>query len=170
MKGCLIYILVNTLRPKQNGWHFTNDIFKCIFLNENVSISIKIWLKFVPEGSIVDISSLVQIMAWRRPGDMPLSEPMMTSLLMHICFTRPLWVNTLGPRQNDLHVAETIFGCILFTENFYPSALQAGEVYWMHISKTTGQIISVGSDMELLKHVVMLYHVYLLICYIYWFK
>ena len=32
-------------------------------------------------------------MAWRRPGDKPLSEPMMLSLLTHICVTRPQWVN-----------------------------------------------------------------------------
>ena len=32
----------NTLRPRQNGCHFTDDIFKCIFLNENISIVIKI--------------------------------------------------------------------------------------------------------------------------------
>ena len=32
-------------------------------------------------------------MAWRRPGDKPLSEPMMASLLTHICVTRPQWVN-----------------------------------------------------------------------------
>ena len=39
---------LNILWPKQNGRHFPNDIFKCIFLNENVSISIQISLKFVP--------------------------------------------------------------------------------------------------------------------------
>ena len=32
-------------------------------------------------------------MAWRRPGDKPLSEPMMVSLKTHICVTRPQWVN-----------------------------------------------------------------------------
>ena len=32
-------------------------------------------------------------MAWRRLGDKPLSEPMMVSLPMHICVTRPQWVN-----------------------------------------------------------------------------
>ena len=35
---------------------------------------------------------LVQIMAWRRPGDKPLSEPMMVSLPTHVCVTRPQWV------------------------------------------------------------------------------
>ena len=37
-------------------------------------------------------------MAWRRPGDKPLSEPMMVRLPTHICVTRPQWVNLLGPR------------------------------------------------------------------------
>ena len=32
-------------------------------------------------------------MAWRRPGDKPLSEAMMVSLLTHICVTQPQWVN-----------------------------------------------------------------------------
>ena len=39
------------------------------------------------------LSVLVQIMAWRRPGDKPWFEPMMVSLLTHICVTRPQWVN-----------------------------------------------------------------------------
>ena len=52
-----------------------------IFLNENVRISIKISLMFVPKGPINNIPALVQIIAWRRPGDKPLSEPMMVSLL-----------------------------------------------------------------------------------------
>ena len=40
------YWYLNTLRPRQNGRHFPDDIFKCIFLNENVSITIKFSLKF----------------------------------------------------------------------------------------------------------------------------
>ena len=70
-------IFLNTLRPRQNGRRFADDVFKCIFLNENVIISIKISLKFVPKRSINNIPTLVQIMAWRRSGDKPLSEPMM---------------------------------------------------------------------------------------------
>ena len=57
---------VNTSRQRQKGRHFPDDIFKWISLNENVWISIIISLKFVPKGSINNISSLVQIMAWRR--------------------------------------------------------------------------------------------------------
>ena len=83
---------VNTLRPRQNGRHVADDIFKCIFWNENVSIAIKISLNFVPKGPINNIPALVKIMAWRRPGEKPLSEPMVISLPMHICVTRPQWV------------------------------------------------------------------------------
>ena len=86
---------INTLRPRQNGCHFADDILKCIFLNENVWIPIKISLKSAPKGPINNIPALVQIMAWRRPGDKPLSEPTMVSLLMQICATRPQWVNTM---------------------------------------------------------------------------
>ena len=83
---------VNTLRPRQNGCHFTDDSFNCIFLNENALISIEISLKFFPMGPVNNIPELVQIIAWRRSGNKPLSEPMMVSLVTHICVTRPQWV------------------------------------------------------------------------------
>ena len=86
--------VINSLRPRPNRRHFADDIFKCIFENENEWISPRISLKFVPEVRINNIPALVQIMAWRRPGDKPLSEPMMVSLLTHICVTRPQWVNS----------------------------------------------------------------------------
>ena len=86
-------LCINTLRPRQNGRRFADDTFKRIFLNENVRISIKISPKFVPKGPINNNPALVQIMAWRRSGDKPLSEPIMVSLLTHICITRPQWVN-----------------------------------------------------------------------------
>ena len=91
----ILYIytdLFNTLRPRQNGRHFADDIFKCIFLNENNWIPVKISLKFVPKGPINNTPALVEIMAWRRPGDKPLSEPIMVNLPTHICVTWPQWV------------------------------------------------------------------------------
>ena len=54
-----------------------DDIFKCIFLNENDIIPIQISLKFVPRSPIDNKPALVQVMAWRRIGDKPLPEPMM---------------------------------------------------------------------------------------------
>ena len=93
VKSHRIGIWLNTLGPIQNGRHFADDTFKCIFLNENAWISIKISLKFVSIGPIKNIPALVQIMAWRRPGDKPLSEAMMANLPTHICVSRPEWVN-----------------------------------------------------------------------------
>ena len=78
----------NTSSPRQNGRHFADDISKCVFLYENVWISITISLKFIPKGPIKNIPALVQIMAWRRPGDKPLSESMMVRLPTYICFTQ----------------------------------------------------------------------------------
>ena len=89
--GCL-----NSLMLRQNECHFADDIFNHISLNENVWIPIKISLKFVPKGPINNIPALVQIMAWRRPGDKPLSEPMMIISPTHICVTRPQWVKGWG--------------------------------------------------------------------------
>ena len=65
---------IHTLTP------FSRRHFQMHFFNENVWISIKISLKFVPKVQINNIPALVQIMAWCRPGDKPLSEPMMVRL------------------------------------------------------------------------------------------
>ena len=86
---------INTLRPRQNGRHLSDDTFKRIFLNENVIILIKISLKFVPYGPINNIPSLVQIMAWHLSGNKPLSEPIMGSLPTHICVPRAQCVNSI---------------------------------------------------------------------------
>ena len=84
----MLWWCFNTLRPRQNRCHFVHNILKCIFLNENIWISIKISLNFVSEGPISNIPTLVQIMAWRWPGDKLLSEPMLcrfTNILASLC-------------------------------------------------------------------------------------
>ena len=86
---------VNSLRPRPNRCHFADDLIKCIFENENEWISPRISLKFVPKVWINNIPALVQIMARRRPGDKPLSEPMMVSLLTHICVKCSNWTQFL---------------------------------------------------------------------------
>ena len=61
-----VYIIkyaLNTLRLRQDGRHFADIVLKCIFLNENVWISLKIPLKFVPRGPINNNPALVKIMA-----------------------------------------------------------------------------------------------------------
>ena len=80
--------LFNTLRLRQNGCQFPDDIFKGISwmkMYENFSAAYSL-------GSINNIP-LIDIMAWRWSGGKPLSEPMMIILLTHICVTRPQWVH-----------------------------------------------------------------------------
>ena len=55
-----------------------DNISKCLFLNENDRIPIQISLKFVPRSPTDNKSALVQVMDWRRIGDKPLPESMMT--------------------------------------------------------------------------------------------
>ena len=94
-----------TLRSRQNGRRFPDDIFKCIFLNENLWISLQISPKFVLNVRINNIPALVRIMAWRRLGDKPLSEPMIGNSLTHLCVTRPQWLKTFEPgRTNILYI------------------------------------------------------------------
>ena len=42
----------NSSPSVQNGCHFTDDKFKCIFVKEKFCILIKVSLKFVPNGPI----------------------------------------------------------------------------------------------------------------------
>ena len=100
---------INSFRPRTNGRHIADDIFKCIPLNENVWIPIKISLKC----PIINILALVQIIAWCWPGDKPLSEPMIVSLLTHICVTRPRWVNSFVPES-----CGSDFRSIIFQTNY----------------------------------------------------
>ena len=58
-----------------------DDIFECIFLNENDRIPIQISLKFVPRTPIDNTPALVQVMAWRRTGDKPLPETILTQFI-----------------------------------------------------------------------------------------
>ena len=79
--------------PSQNGCCFVDDIFKCIFVNENVCISFQISLKFVPDGPVdCYLVSLVQVMAWCQTGDQ-----WWFSLLTHICTILPPQVNDYVP-------------------------------------------------------------------------
>ena len=75
---------LDTLKLGQDGRYFGRRHIRCIFLNENIWITINISLKFVPKGQVNNIPALVQIMAWCRPSDKPLSEPLWVSLLTHV--------------------------------------------------------------------------------------
>ena len=89
--------VVNTFRQRKNGRHFADAIFKCILLNVNILISLKISLKFDPKDRVNKMSASAQIMVSRQPGDKPLSEPtepIMVNLMTHICLTWPQWVKS----------------------------------------------------------------------------
>ena len=68
----------NPSPPDKVAAILADNNFKCIFLNENDRIPIWISLKFVPRSSVDNKPVLVQVMAWHRIGDKPLSEPMLT--------------------------------------------------------------------------------------------
>ena len=72
------HCLSNSSPPEQNGCHFADDVFKCIFLNEKFCILFRISPKFVPEGAIDNKPALVQVMVRRRASNKPLPETRLT--------------------------------------------------------------------------------------------
>ena len=76
---------------------WADDIFKCNFVNENVSVSIKIPLNFVPKAPIDNNLSLVQVMAWRRTGDKLLHEQMHLASMSYVSSERVIleWCTAL---------------------------------------------------------------------------
>ena len=123
---------VNTLRPRQDERHFADDIFTCIFFNENCCILIKFSLKYAHKGPINNNPALVQIMAWRRSGDKPLSEPMMISLLTHICVTRPQWV-----KHAWISIMDIFYVCMVIKFVNFINSLCPGDNFGHHVSLVT---------------------------------
>ena len=129
---------VNSLRPIRNRRHFADEIFKCIFLNENVWIALKISLEFVPKVRINNIPALVQIMAWRRPGDKPLSEPMMvhsaSSVSPFVATKQLMWLleHEIYPKTFS---SKKVVCLIKFTLNFVPKG-------WIDDKSTLVQIMA----------------------------
>ena len=95
---------------------------------QKVWIPIEISLKFVPKDLINNIPALVQIMGWRRPGNKPLSESMMVSLLTHVCVTWPQWVNSVS--TIPIHIGGCLFGQHCACRWLSTSHLQTQ--YWPH--------------------------------------
>ena len=111
------HICAIQLRLTHRGRDKVDVIFKWIFLNENICILIGISLKFAPKGLINNITALAKIMAWRRPGNRPLSELMMVSLLTHICVTRPRWVKGWS-REVQYYTRNQLKAFIIFSTLF----------------------------------------------------
>ena len=100
--------LINTLRPR-----------KMAAISQTMFSNAFSWMKIFEFCSrfhwrlFLNIPSLVQIMAWRRPADKPLSEPMMVSLLTHICGAWPQWV------INDIEQNGQIATLSILTTTYY---------------------------------------------------
>ena len=113
---------LNSSGPRPYGRHFAGNIFEHIFLTEYVWISLNL-TDSIPKVRIIYIPALVQIMAWRRPGDKPLPEPIMHRLLTHICVNRYNWRNQvfslgymcLQPRLTTTQVCHNMRFCVLDT-------------------------------------------------------
>ena len=61
---CFVFGYIITLRPRQNGRHFADDIFALNFFYQNLRISNKISLEFLLKCPIYNIPALVKIMTW----------------------------------------------------------------------------------------------------------
>ena len=101
-RGWFQVILEKICKRLLTHWSQDNmdEISQTIFLNAfswikiyDIWISIDISQKLFPKGPNHNIPALIQIMAWPRPGDKPLSERMMVKLPTNMCITQPQWVN-----------------------------------------------------------------------------
>ena len=79
---------------------FADETSTCIFVSENDRIPIQISLKFVPMSPIDNKPALVQVMAWRRRGDKPLSEPMLAQFTD--AYMRPKGEAGVNPYRAEL--------------------------------------------------------------------
>ena len=138
----LILCMSGECRPQLTHWGRDKwpPFFQTTFSNAFSWMKIKISLKFVPKGPISNNPALVQIMARRRSGDKPLSEPMMVSLLTHICVTRPQWVKKSEVHHSILWLK--LFSCQL-------TFLGWGAVFYSSLSITQ---VKFYSSSYLIKH------------------
>ena len=102
MHSYLLYTVFNTLRPRQDGCLFADDILKCIFLNGNSWIPNKISWEYVAWRLIDNKPFMVQIMGCRRAGDNPIIWTNDGTVYWCIyCKIRPPWVKGRWPRRSS---------------------------------------------------------------------
>ena len=126
------------MRPRHKGCPFTDDIFKCIFVNDLVWIPIKNYLSFVIKGAVNNILVLVPIRAWCRPGDKPLSQPMMVSLSTHIYVIRPQWVN----RVQHFVTEQAPSHCLILISNQMDHREQPMVTIWNDCTSSVSKLYS----------------------------
>ena len=86
---------INSLRPRQMDAISQTPFSNAFSWMKMFEFRLKFHWSFFPRVQLNNIPAMVQIMAWRRPDDKPLYEPMMVNLPTHICVARPQWVKTL---------------------------------------------------------------------------
>ena len=73
-QGSVMCRSINSFRPGQNGYQYADDIFRCIFLKENLNILTVISVKFVPQETNGQYASIgVGNLDWHWIGVKPLS-------------------------------------------------------------------------------------------------
>ena len=97
----------------------------------------------------LELTALVQIMAWHRPGLVgakPLSEPMIVSLLTHICVTWPQWVNSLAPVRFEWNSREVIFKLISVIDSWITSCEIALRCMSLDLTDDKSRLVQVMSS------------------------
>ena len=104
------WLILTLLMPRllastghQQAWYWQHRFI--IFLSFSWMKILELRLNFFPKSPINNIRALVQIIAWRRPADKPLSEPKVVRLPMHICITLPQWVKKWEKTWTHIHVS-----------------------------------------------------------------
>ena len=69
---------INSSPPDKMATILADNIFNCIFMNENDTIPIQLSLHYVSRSPIDNKPALAQVLAWRQIGNKPLPEPVMT--------------------------------------------------------------------------------------------
>ena len=126
-KSCLIFFhthsyMFNTLKPRKKWTPFRRPHFQAHWHEWKCMNLDKISWKFALRGPINDIQASVHIMAWRRPGDKLLSEPMMISLPTQICVTWPQWITELNIEQGT------------YTDKYKPRSFISPLLPWLFYS------------------------------------
>ena len=137
-----------------------DDIFKCIFLNENDRILIQISLKSVPRSPIDNKTVLVQVMAWCRTGDKPLPEPRLTQFTdAYMRHYRGRWVKIFTCRGQGLICTSHPIIWLLMTwqckkhqQRYWPSYPR---LFWFqHIFKHMYQVLcKIASILQMFSNV-----------------
>ena len=101
--------------------------------------------------------ALVQIMARRRPGDKPLSEPMMVRLQTHICVTRPQWVKTASflPLISQCIYYRNIVGDCAFILLYFPPQQNKSQLTFADYNNNKSRHVTVDEWKTIIRMAVL---------------